>query len=246
MLQSDKPAQCLADLMSLGLLGVFVPEFEEGVGVEQGSYHTKDVWGHTLDVVREAAEREGSLIVRLGALFHDIGKPRSRSTEEGGRVRFFGHERAGAQMTLDILRRLRFGRRFSEEVAKIVANHMRLGSALPFTASAARRIVRDMGDLLEPLLQVCQADAVALGGKPNGVDFAAIRERIEEVNEKAQRSNLESPLSGSEIMAALGLAAGPEVGKLKDRLTEAVLSGSIAPGDKEAALALIQLSEGET
>lgn len=245
MLQSDKPAQCLADLMSLGLLGVFAPEFEEGVGVEQGSYHTKDVWGHTLDVVREAAEREGSLIVRLGALFHDIGKPRTRSTEEGGRVRFFGHERVGAQMTLEILRRLRFGRRFSEEVAKIVANHVRLGSAVPFTASAARRIVRDMGDLLEPLLQVCQADAGALRAKPNGVDFAAIRERIEEVNEKAQRSNLESPLSGSEIMAALGLPAGPEIGKLKDRLTEAVLSGAIAPGDKEAALVLIQLSESE-
>ena len=113
------------------------------------------------------------------------------------------------------------------------------------TASAARRIVRDMGDLLEPLLLVCEADAISLGAMPDGVDFASIRARIEEVGAKAVLPQLESPLSGNEIMAALRIGPGPEVGEHKDRLTEAVLSGKIAPGDKDAALAMLRREGGK-
>src|SRR5688572_27231451 len=106
MLAGPNPADALDDLMETGLLSVLAPEFAEGISIDQGSYHSKDVWGHTLDVVRKA---EGSgLLVMLGALFHDIGKPRTRSVEPDGRVRFFGHEDVGASMTVAILRRIKF------------------------------------------------------------------------------------------------------------------------------------------
>lgn len=254
MLLDDSAADSLRDLMNLGLLQTFAPEFAEGIGIDQGSYHTKDVWNHTLDVVEKASEFSKDLplgqsepeeagprlLVMLGALFHDVGKPRTRNVEQSGRVRFFGHEKIGAELAAKILHRMKFSRRTSLQVAAIVSNHMRLGSAVPFTLSAARRLVRDMEDLLEPLLLVCQADAAALRPIPKGVNFEDVREKIDQVARERPDTGFESPLSGEEIMRELGLEPGPDVGKWKDRLTEAVLEGVLAPDDRAGALRLLR------
>lgn len=244
MLLAPSAAESLSDLMQLGLIEMFAPEFCEGIGVDQGSYHTKDVWNHTLDVVRVAASKElpanEKLLVMLGALFHDIGKPRTRSVEPDGRIRFFGHEKLGAQMAFETLMRLKFSRKTSADVSLLVANHMRLGSAVPFTPAAARRLVRDMDELLEPLLIICESDAGALRAAPKGIDFQDVRQKIAQVFEQVPKTELISPLSGGEIMDALGIGPGPKVGELKERLTEAVLEGSLAPGDKEAALRMLE------
>ena len=238
LLQGPKPHVALADLMDTGLLDIFAPEFSEGIGIDQGSYHSKDVWGHTLDVVEKASGKD--LLVILAALFHDIGKPRTRSVEESGRVRFFGHEDVGADIARKVMRRLKFSNDDIDAVATLVKNHMRLGSAVPFTASAARRLRRDLGELVEPLLEVCQADASALARIPKGIDFPAVRARLQQVGEAVENRTFDSPLSGSEIMHIAGLEPGAEVGRLKKLLSDAVVEGSIAPDDKSAAETLLR------
>jgi len=238
MLVGKNPTAALLDLMDTGLLDVFAPEFSASVGVEQGSYHSKDVWGHTLDVVRQAQGR--SLVVLLGALFHDIGKPQTRSVEPNGRVRFFNHEVEGEKITRRVMRRMKFANDVIDDVAIIVRNHMRLGSAVPFTPAAARRLRRDLGHLVEPLLEVCEADASALARTPKGIDFADVRAKLAQVGQAVENRTFDSPLSGAEIMAIMGLEPGPEVGKLKQMLSDAVVEGRIAPDDREAAEAMLR------
>jgi len=234
MLEHATAADALADLMDLGLLELILPELKEGVGVDQGDYHTKPVWEHTLDVVRNAAEY-GELRITLAALFHDVAKPRTKSVDDEGRIRFFGHERLGAEMTREAMSRLRFSRDLTEQVATLVRNHMRLGSMPVFTPTAARRLVRDLGELVDPLIKLCRADAEAIRAGPPRADFDAIERRVAEVRATATPKQLSSPLTGSEVMALLRLQEGPEVGKWLRRLDDAVLEGEVPPNDKEAA-----------
>lgn len=248
MLLHPSAPESLKDLMDLGLLGMFAPEFVEGVGIEQGNYHTnyhaKDVWGHTLDVVREASsleiEESKKYFVVLGALFHDIAKPRTKSIEPDGRVRFFGHERVGADMTKKIMKRLRFSSSDIAEVSSLVQNHMRLGSANPLTTSAARRLVRDMSELTESLILLTECDSRAIGRTPKEIDFEAVRERVSQVKTEGGKRVLVSPLDGKEIMDLLKIPAGPEVGFWKKRLEEAVIKEEIVIGDKEGAKKLLK------
>ncbi len=238
MLAHASAAESMRDLMELGLLEKIIPELAAAVGVSQGSFHKKDVWNHTLDVVANAAktkaEGEMRTVVMLGALLHDVAKPFTRSIEPSGRVRFFGHERTGAQMTRRILKRLRFPARMINQVCAIVENHMRLGSAVPFTKSAARRLHGDLGDLVEPLLIVCQADARAVGRVAKGIDFRQVRRTLAEVTKQGD-ARFESPLTGEDIMRILRLNPGPEVGRIKRELREAVLEGVLKPSDAHAA-----------
>lgn len=240
MLLHESAGQSLQDLMDRSLFSVFAPEFCEGVGVEQGSYHTRDVWEHTVDVVERAVnlkniEGEERLLVVLSALFHDVAKPRTKTVDAQGRVRFFGHDKQGAEIARTRLLQLRFSRAVADKVAKLVANHMRLGSAVPFTMTAARRLVRDMGDLTDLLITLVECDARAIGRREKELDFEDIRRKLQEVMEQAQKVPLSSPLSGEEIMELLEVPPGEKVGYWKKRLTEAVLEGEIPPGDKETA-----------
>jgi len=112
---------------------------------------------------------------------------------------------------------------------------MRLGSAGMFTASAARRLIRDLGEDVERLLRLIEGDAGALRPGVRRLDLEPIRARLEEVSRETPRERLESPLSGEEIMRIREIPAGPEVGRLKAALTEMVLDGSLIPGDKMGA-----------
>ncbi|MEW5883465.1 MAG: HD domain-containing protein [Armatimonadota bacterium] len=234
MLEHTTAADALDDLMDLGLLELFLPELKEGVDVDQGDYHSKPVWEHTLDVVRNAAVH-GDLRITLAALFHDVAKPRTKGVDDEGRIRFFGHERVGAEMTREAMRRLRFSRDLTEQVAALVRNHMRLGSMPVFTPTAARRLLRDLGELVDPLIKLCRADAEAIRAGPPRADFDAIERRLAEVRATATPKQLSSPLTGSEVMAILHLPEGPEVGKWLRRLDDAVLEGEVPPNDKRAA-----------
>ena len=238
MLVDPTGPEALDDLRQLGFLPYVMPDLAEMHGVEQGKYHHLDVWDHTRLVVRNIAE--ASPVLKLAALLHDVGKPATRTIDDEGNTRFFGHEGLGAVMSETILRRLMMPERDVAAVAKLVKNHMRLGSAPSFSASAARRLIRDMGDQLEDLLRLVEADANGLRPGVRVLDLREIRERIEEVQRQTPRTSLESPLSGEEIMATLGIEPGRRVGELKALLTEQVLDGVLAPDDQDGAKAMLR------
>jgi poly(A) polymerase len=155
--------------------------------------------------------------------------------DKAGNTRFFSHEVVGAEMTRTMLRRLRFPQKDIDQVAALVKNHMRLGSAPVFTPSAARRVIRDLGDQTDRLLALVEADTLALKPGVKTMELEAIRAQLTSVGRVTPKAKLESPLSGVEIMAIMGLEAGPEIGRLKMLLTEKVLDGDLAPDDKRAA-----------
>jgi poly(A) polymerase len=232
------------DLMELGLFRIFAPEFEAMKGVEQGAFHHLDVWEHSLLVLRNVGP--GDLTLSLAAFLHDVGKPPTRSLDEEGHIRFFGHEAVGAEIARDLLRRLKFSNDQIEPIAKLVRNHMRLGSMPHFTPAAARRLIRDMDGQVEDLLHLVEADANGLKRGVRRLDLTPVRKRLEEVQRETPRSILESPLSGEEIMRITGLSPGREVGKIKDMLIERVLEGDLQPGDKEGAEELIRATLAPT
>jgi poly(A) polymerase len=238
MLLLPEGDKALADLMDLGLIEIFAPELADVAGVDQGTYHHLDVWEHSLLVVRNV--RMPDLTLKLAALLHDVGKPPTRFVDDEGNIRFFGHETVGADMTRVLLKRMKFSNDQIEPVALLVRNHMRLGSSPTFSPSAARRVIRDMGDHVDRLLDLVEADANALKRGVRVLDLAPIRARIEEVSKATPRAELESPLSGAEIMELLGLEPGAEVGRVKQMLVEKVLEGELAPGDKDGARKLLR------
>lgn len=242
MLVHPSAPGALREVQALGLAAQFAPEWDTMVGVEQGRFHHLDVWEHTLLVLQNAGHED--LILSLSAIFHDVGKPPTRMVDEAGNTRFFGHETLGAEMTTDFLRRLRFSEDLIARVAHLVKNHMRLGSSPTFTPSAARRVIRDMGEDLERLLQLVEADTASLRPGVKALDLAAIRAQIAQVAAQTPREQLESPLTGKEIIEILEISPGPKIGEVKAWLTEQVLEGTLAPGDKEHARRLLSRFSG--
>lgn len=226
-------ADCLADLMDLGLIAVFAPELLPMVGCEQGKYHHLDVWNHTLLVVRNAGPSDP--IVALAALLHDVGKPATRFIDGNGQTRFFGHEDVGAKMAAALLRRLKFSEKDVEQVARLVRNHMRLGSVSELGHTAARRLLREMDSDIDRLLNLVEADANGLKTGVKVLNLDPIRRRLAEVSQATPVKTLVCPLSGEEIMTVAGISPGPEVGRLKTALLDLILDGELAPDDKEGA-----------
>src|SRR3989344_832068 len=157
---SSRPAVGVALLQKFGLLKYIIPELEEGIGCEQAGEQIYPVWDHLLLALQHAADKEWPLEVRLAALFHDIGKPRTRRSALQGRTleiekgstfsrqkkyTFYGHEVVGARMTKKILERLKFSRNDTELVEKLVRNHMFFSDPEKITLSAVRRIIKNVG-----------------------------------------------------------------------------------------------------
>lgn len=236
--------RALADLMDLGILTLMCEDFDAMVGCTQGKYHDADVWEHTLKVVANASglgeglDSEQRMLLTLSALFHDIGKPLTRTIDEKGDIRFFTHEHVGEVMSLAILRRWKLPNDDAERVARLVKNHMRLGSSPRFSSTAARRVIRDLGDDVELLLRLVDADQRGLKQGLKVFDLPAIRAKIEATRYEQPIRGWESPLDGEELMALLGIEPGQELGRIKKALQEAVIEGELQPEDKEGARVL--------
>lgn len=231
MLLSDRPARAIELLDDGGLLEVVLPEVAACKGVVQGGFHTHDVYGHTLLTLEHTAP---DLILRLAALFHDVGKPRT-ATADGA---FTGHEEVGAAMAITALERLRFPQREIQQVATLVRLHLRpVYYRSEWTDGAVRRLARDAGELLDRLLALGRAD-LAASAYPDQQKLDELSRRLGEVRAELP-TRLESPVDGEDIMRVLGLPPGPEVGRIKARLTELVLDGEIPP-DREAVLAYLE------
>jgi poly(A) polymerase len=233
ILELESASDALAEMMELQVLPHFMPELSLMVGCEQGRYHHLDVWQHSLLVIHHL--RGESTVLKLAGLLHDVGKPSTRFVDEKGDTRFFNHENIGASITQLILQRMRYPSKLIDQVVGLVKNHMRLSSAIKFTPSAARRLIRDLGQDVELLFRLVEADMKSLKPGVKTMNLEDIRELVRTTSLETPREVLESPLSGDEIMHLTGLGPGPEVGELKRSIQEQVLEGNIAPGDRNAA-----------
>lgn len=231
----------IADLMSLGILPLMTPEFDEMIGCSQGKYHDADVWEHSLKVLSNAElnleelDAQQRILLTLSALFHDIGKPATRMVDEKGDIRFFTHEHVGAEMSLAILKKWKLPNEEAERVSRLVKNHMRLGSSQRFSTVAARRVLRDLDEDVELLLRLVDADQRGLKQGLKVFDLPAIRTKLEQTRYEQPIRGWVSPLDGDELMSLLGLEPGRELGRIKTALQEAVIEGTLNAEDKTAA-----------
>lgn len=233
----DQPAASkgLQMLLETGLLAQFAPELLPMVECTQNEFHQFDVWTHTLKAI-DALPPESDWKLRLATLLHDVAKPMTRSMDEKGNVHFYEHQHVGAKIAREWLRRMKYSNDVIEWVSRLVEMHMRPGEYRPKWSDAAiRRLIHDAGELLEPLLILCEADAKARRAGMRPPDLEGLRKRIESIHEKENRHQWQSPLSGKEIMELLNLTPSPLIGQIKDALVEQVIEGSLAPDDKPTA-----------
>jgi poly(A) polymerase len=231
MLVSDRPRLALELLDQATLLEVILPEVAATKGVQQGGYHTHDVFGHTLLAV-EYTPKE--IVVRLAALFHDVGKPVTAAPDGS----FLGHDVTGAEMAARALERLRFPQKEIEAVALLVRLHLRpvfYGSE--WTDGAVRRLAQDAGPQLDRLMQLARAD-IRASKYPHPEKLDELQARLEAVlSEKPSR--MTAPVDGQDIMRVRGIGPGPEVGRIKKKLTELVMDGAIEPS-RDAVLSYLE------
>ena len=227
MLASERPRLALELLDAGGLLDVILPELAACKGVKQTGYHTHDVYGHTLLTVERVP---ADLIVRLAALFHDVGKP-TTATADGA---FTGHEVVGAAMARSALERLRFSQKEIEAVVLLVRLHLRpVYYSSEWSDGAVRRLARDAGDQLDRLMALARAD-IAASAYPEPEKLDELQTRIEAAL-RERPSRLAPVVTGEDVMRVRGIGPGPDVGRIKQRLQELVIDGEIAP-TREAVL----------
>jgi poly(A) polymerase len=235
MLLSERPRLALELLDAGGLLVVVLPELAACKGVEQGGYHTHDVYGHTLLTVELTPP---DLVVRLAAVFHDVGKP-ATATPDGA---FTGHEEVGAGMARAALERLRFPTKEIDAVVTLVRLHLRpVYYRSEWSDGAIRRLARDAGGQIDRLMALARAD-VGASAYPEPEKLDELAARLKAV--LAERpTRLAPPVDGEDIMRVLSIPPGPAVGKIKERLGELIMDGEIEP-TREAVLAYLESHPG--
>ena len=226
IVMSDHPRVGLTLLVDTGIADIVLPELPLLRLEADEHHHHKDVYEHTLTVLEQAITLESvheptcepDLTLRLAALLHDIGKPKTRKFEDGGRVSFHHHEVVGARMTKKRMRELRFPNGLTDDVAKLVELHLRFhgyGTG-EWTDSAVRRYVRDAGDQLVRLHKLTRADSTTRNRKRAQALQSAyndLEQRIERLSEEEELAAMRPDLDGAKIMEVLGIPPGPLVGE---------------------------------
>ena len=224
MLAAARPSLGIELMRRTGLLAEVLPELLESVGVTQNRFHKHDVYEHTLAVVDAT---EGDAITRLGALLHDIGKPRARQPREGapGEYSFFKHEFVGAEMTDAVCRRWKLSNADRERVVGLVQHHMFFYTP-DWTDGTVRRFVRRVGpEVLPALFALREGDVIGRGNDEDPeVELGELRRRIAAVSaEDAAMRVSDLALDGRDVMRILGIAPSRLIGVLLERLLERVL-----------------------
>lgn len=246
LILSDHPRKGLQLLVLTGLAARVLPELP-ALRLERDEHHRhKDVYDHTLTVLDQAMalETEGpDLVLRLAALLHDIGKPRTRRFESDGRVSFHHHEVVGAKMTKGRLTKLKYPNDIVKDVARLVELHLRFhgyGTG-EWTDSAVRRYVRDAGPLLERLHKLTRSDCTTRNKRKAAAlarTYDGLEERIAQLKEQEELDAIRPDLDGNRIMEILGIAPGPQVGKAYEHLLELRLENG--PLGEEAAVTALK------
>ncbi|MBN0043285.1 CCA tRNA nucleotidyltransferase [Streptomyces actuosus] len=225
---SSHPRKGLTLLVDTGLAEHVLPELP-ALRLESDEHHRhKDVYEHTLIVLEQAMALESDgpdLALRLSALLHDIGKPRTRRFEKDGRVSFHHHEVVGAKMTKKRMTALKYSNELVKDVSRLVELHLRFhgyGTG-EWTDSAVRRYVRDAGPLLERLHKLTRSDCTTRNKRKAGAlsrAYDGLEERIAQLQEQEELDAIRPDLDGNQIMEVLGVRPGPMVGKAYKYLLE--------------------------
>ncbi len=223
LIMSNNPRVGLTVLADSGLAAIVLPELPKLKLEIDEHHHHKDVYEHTLTVLEQAIaleERLGgpNLVIRLAALLHDIGKPRTRELIPGGGVSFHHHEVVGARMAKERLRALRFSNEIIKDVSTLVFLHLRFhgyGTG-EWTDSAVRRYIRDAGELLVHLHVLTRADCTTRNknkAEKLAKTYDSLEERIAALMEEEELNKIRPDLDGVAIMKILGISPSPIVGK---------------------------------
>jgi poly(A) polymerase len=231
MLVAPVPSEAVNGLDTLGLLEHTIPELLQMHDMERGPHHYKEVYPHTMKVLDRTAP---DLVLRWAALLHDIAKPATYSITDG-EVHFFGHEKLGARMARDILTRLRRPADLIEQVAQLVAEHLRIGVYdESWTDGAVRRFLRETAPITDRLFALSRADITSQ--RPQRVAAAlarveALSQRCDEIRAQEDVEKLHSPIDGHDLMRVFDGQPGRWIGEIKDYLLGLVLEGQLSQDD---------------
>ena len=229
-LMSENPRIGLAIFVETGLAQQFLPELPQLKLEIDEHHHHKDVYEHTLTVLDQAITLEDrlggpDLVIRLAALLHDIGKPRTRELIPGGGVSFHHHEVVGSKMTKKRLKELRFDSKTIDDVSQLVFLHLRFhgyGSG-EWTDSAVRRYIRDASELLTHLHVLTRADCTTRNKRKAdqlAATYDSLEARIVQLKKQEELDRIRPDLDGQQIMEILGISPSPLVGQAYAHLLE--------------------------
>ncbi|MEU4797094.1 CCA tRNA nucleotidyltransferase [Streptomyces sp. NPDC023327] len=246
LILSTHPRKGLALLVDTGLAARVLPELP-ALRLERDEHHRhKDVYDHSLIVLEQAMalETDGpDLTLRLAALLHDIGKPKTRRFESDGRVSFHHHEVVGAKMVKKRMTALKYSNELVKDVSRLVELHLRFhgyGTG-EWTDSAVRRYVRDAGPLLGRLHKLTRSDCTTRNKrKANALSRAydGLEERIARLQEQEELDSIRPDLDGNDIMEVLDVGPGPAIGKAYKFLLELRLENG--PMERDAAVTALK------
>src|SRR5215469_5628063 len=224
LMLTESPEAGLDLLVGTGVAGQVLPELP-ALRMEVDEHHRhKDVYWHSLTVLRQAIDLEPryglgpDLVLRLAAILHDIGKPRTRTLLPGGKVAFHNHEVVGAKLARKRLTELRFSKDVVADVSRLVELHLRFhgyGEG-DWTDSAVRRYVTDAGPLLTRLHALTRADCTTRNkakAQRLSAAYDGLEARIDELAAQEELDKIRPDIDGNEIMAILGIPPGPIVGQ---------------------------------
>ncbi len=240
-MKARRPSRAFEVMREHGLLEVSAPELLQQVGCAQNKYHRYDVWQHALACVDASA---GDPILRLSALLHDVGKPRSRAfSDKTQDFTFYDHERIGAEIVEPLLQRLRFSNDDRVRIAHLVRHHL-VCYAPDWTDAAVRRWIQRIGrERLDDLYALNEAD---LRGKdrdaePDLESLAQLKARVAEILARGEALTVRDlAVDGRRLMQRLEMPPGPRLGMLLERLLEEVVE---EPSRNDEATLLARASE---
>jgi poly(A) polymerase len=247
LIMSENPRIGIAILVDTGLADYVLPEIPKLKLEIDEHHHHKDVYEHTLKVLEQAISLEDrldgpNLVIRLAALLHDIGKPKTRELIPGGGVSFHHHEVVGARMAKERLKALRFSNDVVDDVSSLVFLHLRFhgyGTG-EWTDSAVRRYIRDAEHQLIHLHVLTRADCTTRNQRKAeslAKTYDSLEERILKLMEEEELEKIRPDLDGLEIMAILGISPSPIVGRAYQYLLDLRMDrGPLGPDVAKAEL----------
>lgn len=245
IIDSPRPSIGLGLMEECGLMEQYLPEISalKGAETKEGIGHKNNFY-HSILVVDNAAKRTDDTSIRLAALFHDIGKPRTKRFTSGAGWSFHNHDYVGYKMIKKIFKRIKLPLDDRMHlIEKLIKLHMRPAQLADegVTDSAIRRLLFEAGDDIDSLMTLCESDLTSKN--PNKVrkylnNFQVVREKLVEIEEKDKVRNFQPPISGNDIMHIYDLKPRREVGLIKEVIKDAILDG-IIPNEREAALSFM-------